>query len=75
MLLALKASEKKELNLYGIITRDGRVVKCLPLNPGVVESSTTYGHHHDSSYGTSTGYFQESDSREIYLCCDKLFHN
>ena len=33
------------------------------------------GHDHDSSFDTSTGWFQEADSRVINLTCDNLFHN
>ena len=33
------------------------------------------GSRYDSSNGTSTGWFQEADSRAIYLCCENLFHN
>ena len=49
---------------------------CLPLNPGVVGSSTTKGHDHDSSYDTSTGWFQEADTIGIYIYkLWELFHN
>ena len=40
------------------------------------EPHTCHDHDdHDSSYDTSTGWFQEADSRVINLSCDKLFHN
>ena len=50
-------------------------LRCLSLNPGVVGPSPTLGHNHDSSYDTSTGWFQEADSSVIYISCKKLFHN
>ena len=40
-----------------------------------VSSSPTYGHSHDSSYDTSTRWFQEADSGVIYISCENLFHN
>ena len=36
---------------------------------------TRHGHGHDLSYDTSTGGFQEADSRVIYISCDNLLHN
>ena len=33
------------------------------------------GHNHDSSYDTSTGWFQEADSRVINRSCQNLFLN
>ena len=36
------------------------------VNPGVVGSSPTEGYDHDSSYGTSTGCFQEAYSSDLY---------
>ena len=36
---------------------------------GVMCSSPRWGHDHYSSYDTSTGWFQEVDSRVIYLSC------
>ena len=33
------------------------------------------GHDNDSSYDSSTGWFQEADSRVINLSCLNLFHN
>ena len=33
------------------------------------------GHDHDSSYDTSTCWFQEADFRVINLSCDNLLHN
>ena len=33
------------------------------------------GHEHDSSYDTSTGWFQEVDSRVIYISCAKILHD
>ena len=50
-------------------------LNCLPLNPGVVGLSPLLVHNHDSSYDTSTGLFQQADSRLIYLSCKNLFHN
>ena len=32
------------------------------------------GHDHDSPYDTSTGWFQEADSRVIKIRCENLFH-
>ena len=32
------------------------------------------GHEHDSSYDTSTGWFQEEDSRVINVSCQNMFH-
>ena len=33
------------------------------------------GHDHDFSYDTSTGWFQEADSRVIKISCENLLHN
>jgi hypothetical protein len=33
------------------------------------------GHDHVSSYGTSTGWFQEANSKVIYISCKNLFRN
>ena len=33
------------------------------------------GHDHDSSYGISTGWFQEADTRVINISWKNLFHN
>ena len=33
------------------------------------------GHNHDFSHDTSTGWFQEADSRVIYLSCENFLHN
>ena len=33
------------------------------------------GHDHDSSYGTSTGWFKEANSRLIRISCENLLHN
>ena len=33
------------------------------------------GHDHDFSYDTSTGWFQEADSRVIKISCKNLLHN
>ena len=48
-------------------------LKCLPLNPGIVGSSPKQGYDHDSLCDTSTCWFQEADSRVIYIRCDNLF--
>ena len=37
--------------------------------------SPLWGHEHVSSHETSTGWFQDTDSKEIILSCDNLFHN
>ena len=42
-------------------------LRCLPFNPGVMGSSSTSGHDHDSSHDTSTGWFQETYSRVINI--------
>ena len=38
-----------------------------------------FGHYtgddHDSSHDTSTGWFQEADSKVIYISSENLFHN
>ena len=47
----------------------------LPLNTGVVGSSPRYGYDYDSSYDTSTGWFQEVYLTLIYLSCENCFHN
>ena len=44
----------------------------LPGDRGL-ESHT--GHDYNSTYDTSTGWFQEADSRVIDLSCDNLFHS
>ena len=49
-------------------------LRCLPLNPGNVGLSPTLGHDRDSSFDTSTGCFQEADSRVIYISYKNLFH-
>ena len=52
------------------IERSGhRVVRlrCLPLDPGVVGAIPSQGHDHDCRYDTSNGWFQEADSKVIYL--------
>ena len=37
--------------------------------------SPTWGQDHDSSYDTCTDWFQEVDSKAMYLSCDHLFHS
>ena len=42
-------------------------IRYLPLNKGILGSSPTWGHDHESSYDTSNGWFEEADMRVIYL--------
>ena len=69
-----KISSKTQ-RLFDILSAkgDGGQVKVSASQPRVVDS--TQGHNNDSSYDTSIGWFQEADSRVIYLSCDNLFHN
>ena len=50
-------------------------LRCLPLNPGTVDLSSKWGHNHNSSYDTSTRWFQDADMIVIYLSDDNLLHN
>ena len=48
---------------------DGLMDKVSASQPQDREFEPHTGHDHDSSYGTSTGWFQEADSRMINISC------
>ena len=53
-------------------------LRCLPLNSWVAVSlSPTFGHNHDSSHDTSTGYYEykEVDLTVLNISCDIFFYN
>ena len=51
------------------------VVNVSASQPRVMGLPPTWVYDHDSSYDTSTGWFQEADSKVIYLSCENLFHS
>jgi hypothetical protein len=53
----------------------GLVVKVSAAQPKDHGFEPYSGHDHVSSYDTSTGWFQEADSKVIDISCKNLFRN
>ena len=73
MFLSYKYSKYMEIHVLRYNLNRDRKVSALQHRDHGFESDT--GHDHDSSYDTSTGWFQEADLRVINITCQNLFHN
>ena len=51
------------------------MIKLSAFKPRDRRFESCIGPDHDSSYGISTDWFQEAESKVIFVSCENLFHN
>jgi hypothetical protein len=61
---------KKQLALLSTVSIACLLILCLPLNPGITGLSPIWG-----MTDTSTGWFQEADSKVINISCKNMLGN